>query len=83
MRTVDLDRLEELPQMPPSINSLTKFSRVGVIRGSGPLGVPTNQLMGKDPPILGPGIFNGLNWHASLATMKRSAVSWQRSTANT
>ena len=64
LRTVDLDRLDELPQMPPSVNSLTKSTRVGVIRGSGPLGVPTNQLMGKEPP-------HTWAWHFQRAELAR------------
>ena len=51
LRTVDPDHLEELPaELPSSVLLLAKYARVGVIRGSGPLGVPTAQLVGAEPP---------------------------------
>ncbi len=49
LRTVDIDHLDELPQLPPALATMVRTARVGLIRGSGPLGVPTSQLLGKEP----------------------------------
>jgi hypothetical protein len=64
LRTVDPDRLEELPGMPTSILLLAKYAGVGVIRGSGRLGVPTNQLVGEEPP-------HTWAWHFQQAELAR------------
>jgi hypothetical protein len=67
LRTVDPDRLEELPELPEvptSILLLAKYAGVGVIRGSGRLGVPTNQLVGKEPP-------HTWAWHFQQAELAR------------
>jgi hypothetical protein len=64
LRTVDPDRLEELPEVPTSILLLAKYAGVGVIRGSGRLGVSTNQLVGEEPP-------HTWAWHFQQAELAR------------
>jgi hypothetical protein len=57
LRVVDIDHIEELPdhieELPliqRSVRPLAKYTCVDLIRGSGPVGVPTDRLVGNEPP---------------------------------
>jgi len=44
------DHIEELPLIQRFVRPLAKYTCVDLIRGSGPLGVPTDRLVGNEPP---------------------------------
>lgn len=56
LRVVDPEHMEELPEtapgLPPlmrSLRPLARYSRIGLIRGSGPVGEATERLVGREP----------------------------------
>lgn len=64
LRVVDADHIEELPDhfqdltlVQRCVRPLAKCTRVDLIRGSGPVGIPTDQLVGKEPPHTWPWYF--------------------------
>jgi hypothetical protein len=56
LRVVDNDHIEELPDgieelgLLRSVRLLARYARVDLIRGSGLVGVPTDRLVGNEPP---------------------------------
>jgi hypothetical protein len=71
LRVVDPDHVEELPDVdvgsPPMLRSLrplARYTRIGLIRGSGPVGTPTARLVGAEPP-------HTWAWHFQRAELAR------------